>query len=31
MNDIDNIKAEEAMKTISQYCVEHYPTCEGKT
>ena len=26
---MNNIKAKEAMETISQYCVEHYPTCEG--
>ena len=28
MNDND-IKAKEAMKNISQYCVEHYPSCRG--
>ncbi len=26
MNDI---KAKEAMENISQYCVEHYPSCRG--
>ena len=29
MATISDSEAKEAMKNISQYCVEHYPTCKG--